>query len=119
MAFVFSSTTVFFISPKIVTLERMDMGGHSIKNPINEDESKENKDTILQPLLPSSPRISKSDLITWMLSGHDKDAHNRHSALSTLINSPSATQLEFQPRTKGERMEMLELHTQISINWLM
>ena len=87
--------TIFFISPKIVTLERMDMGGHSIKNPINEDESKENKDTIMQSPLPSTPRISKSDLITWMLSGHDKDAHNRHSALSTLINSPSATQLEF------------------------
>ena len=95
----------------------MDMGGHSIKNPINEDESKENKDTIMQSPLPSTPRISKSDLITWMLSGHDKDAHNRHSALSTLINSPSATQLELFK--VDEVVVMLELHTLISINWLM
>jgi len=97
VAFAFSASTMFLISPTIARSmlaldNNMEVGGEIVMN----SNQPNTKTSSVPPLPPGAPRSTISDLITWMLSKRDKDAHTQHAAFSRLDDSPS-TPLEFPP----------------------
>ena len=49
------------------------------------------------PANSGEPRSSISDLVTWMISGTDKDANTQHDAFVRMLDSPSTEGFEFHP----------------------
>ena len=109
VAFILSVGTMFIISPtisrSIVAFEsnmNMDLG-HKEEETSSVLASKNknkhhghDKHTTSIKLPPEAPRKKISDLITWILSDHDKDSQTQHSALERLKDSPQIS-FEFEP----------------------
>ena len=98
-AFAFSLATVFFSSPSIArsfaSLEKNGIaGGGGGGGGATSRSGGIIRTTATPP--PTPPRNSVSDLITWMLSGNDRDADTQHAALARFDDSP-AIHLEFPP----------------------
>lgn len=67
----------------------MDMGSSEIITKPNEKKK--------TPANSGEPRSSISDLVTWMISGTDKDANTQHDAFVRMLDSPSTEGFEFHP----------------------
>lgn len=85
------SAAMFYISPAIA--ENYMIG---LENDFVSGGEKNPQHDATPPPPPGAPRRTIPDLITWILSGRDKDTNTQHAAISTLSDSPS-TPLEFEP----------------------
>eukprot|EP00579_Thalassiosira_antarctica_P006316 CAMPEP_0201878480 /NCGR_PEP_ID=MMETSP0902-20130614/9631_1 /ASSEMBLY_ACC=CAM_ASM_000551 /TAXON_ID=420261 /ORGANISM="Thalassiosira antarctica, Strain CCMP982" /LENGTH=449 /DNA_ID=CAMNT_0048406137 /DNA_START=53 /DNA_END=1402 /DNA_ORIENTATION=+ len=98
VAFIFSAATMFIISPTVArSIASLDNMGMVSEKDMNSNQLRSTSTSTSPPTFPpGAPRSTIADLITWMLSERDKDAHTQHSALSRLEDSPP-TPLEFLP----------------------
>ncbi|KAL9190252.1 hypothetical protein ACHAXT_007463 [Thalassiosira profunda] len=107
-AFVLSAATMFFAGPKIarslVALDNLGVGGEGVAISLDEQPpavistDQQPAPAVKQKpkLPPEGPQSSISDLVSWILSGQDKDANTQHGNMQQLKDSP-AIPLEFPP----------------------